>query len=212
MTDVNGAAALQLESASSSNLRAPLFAALVEHLRQDQRWVILDLGPAQSASIRFFNRFRCRLDIADLPADLTTLNGTADKHSLRQQCEAILPPAQNNATDVVLCWSLLNYLERPALTAMMATIAARARPGTLVHALIVYSASHMPVQPNRYHPIVVPAANGDDSIALASTTVTVANRDAPRYTPDDLARCMPRYQVERGMLLNNGMQEFLFRL
>jgi hypothetical protein len=37
-------------------------------------------------------------------------------------------------------------------------------------------------------------------------------RPAPRYTPEDLARCMPRYSVERGRLLRNGMQEFLFRL
>jgi hypothetical protein len=27
-----------------------------------------------------------------------------------------------------------------------------------------------------------------------------------------LARCMPRYSVERGRLLRNGMQEFLFKL
>jgi hypothetical protein len=35
--------------------------------------------------------------------------------------------------------------------------------------------------------------------------------DAPPYSPEDLAMCMPDYVAERGMLLRNGMQEFLFR-
>ena len=39
-----------------------------------------------------------------------------------------------------------------------------------------------------------------------------AVRMAPRYTPEDLAHCLPRYRVERARLLRNGMQEFLFRL
>jgi hypothetical protein len=37
-------------------------------------------------------------------------------------------------------------------------------------------------------------------------------RNAPRYTPEDLSQCMPRYSVERARLLRNGMQEYLFRL
>ena len=49
-----------------------------------------------------------------------------------------------------MCWDLLNYLQRPALKALMARVAARSRPGTLVHALIAYSAPRMPARPDRY--------------------------------------------------------------
>ena len=80
----------------------------------------------------------------------------------------------------------------------------RARPGALVHSLIVYSSSRMPVSPSYYYP--------DEHDCLINMPVTGEEREAPRYTPDDLSRCMPGYRVERGMLLNNGMQEFLFRL
>mgnify|MGYP006175175661 CR=1 FL=1 len=35
---------------------------------------------------------------------------------------------------------------------------------------------------------------------------------AERDWPEDLARAMPRYTVERARLLRNGMQEYLFQL
>ena len=50
------------------------------------------------------------------------------------------------------------------------------------------------------------------SSASCSTAQPGRERPAPRYSPEDLARCMPRYSVERGRLLRNGMQEFLFKL
>jgi len=40
----------------------------------------------------------------------------------------------------------------------------------------------------------------------------VAERIAPRYSPEDLGQWMPAFSVERARLLANGMQEYLFRL
>ena len=104
----------------------------------------------------------------------------------------------------MLCWDLLNYLNRPALSMLMECIAARGRRGTLAHALVVYSARKMPVRPIRFYPV--------DEQHLASSSAPQPERDAPRYTPEDFTLCMPRYTVERARLLRNGMQEFLFRL
>ena len=62
----------------------------------------------------------------------------------------------------------------------------------------------MPERPGSFVPL--------DDQRLVEQGAAGPERPAPRYSPEDLARCMPRYTVERGRLLRNGMQEFLFRL
>ncbi len=46
---------------------------------------------------------------------------------------------------------------------------------------------------------------------LVETTTTDVQRTAPRYSPDELGRCLRAFRVESAVLLKNGMQEFLFR-
>jgi len=69
---------------------------------------------------------------------------------------------------------------------------------------VYYSAKRMPERPSTFVPI--------DDQHLAQIIAPGGERLAPRYSPEDLSRCMPRYSVERGRLLRNGMQEFLFKL
>lgn len=183
---------------------APLFRALVERLATDERCVVLDLGAARTQTVALFGRYRCRLDIADLADGLQRLDAETDAETLHVAIEAMLPTANGEALDAVLCWDLLNYLDRRTLTALMSRIAARTKPGTLVHMLIVYAATHMPQQPGR----IVPQAD----LSLVDNAVGQHARKAPRYTPADLTDCLRGFSMERAMLLGNGMQEILFRV
>jgi hypothetical protein len=185
-------------------LNAPLFHALMQRLEGGGRWIVLDLGAARADTIRAFGRFRCRLDIVDFAEGIDGLNYEADPRRLRQKIDALLLPQGREATDVVLCWDLINYLTPAALTAVMETIGARCKRGAFAHGLVYYSSPRMPERPGCF----VPA----DDHRLVNTAAPGGDRSAPRYSPEDLARCMPRYTVERGRLLRNGMQEFLFRL
>lgn len=191
-------------STSAAALNAPLFQSLVERLREGGRCVVLDLGAARTETIGLFGQFRCRMDIVELADGVDELNACETPKQLRERAEALLPERRRESTDVVLCWDLLNYLNRPALSMLMECIAARGRRGTLAHALVVYSARRMPVKPGCFVPI--------DEQHLTNLAPPQTERDAPRYTPEDFALCMPRYTVERARLLRNGMQEFLFRL
>lgn len=190
-------------SADAGGVNAPLFRRLLESQSAERRAVVLDLGPARMETVALFSQFRCRLEFADLGDGLDQLNGEADPLLLRQKAESLLPRRRQEAADIVLCWDLLNYLQRPALKTLMACVAARSRPGTMVHALIVYSAPRMPARPDRY------AALPDGRLLIQRTTG--AECAAPRYTPEDLRHCLPDHAVESAMLLKNGMQEFLLR-
>ncbi len=193
----------RVKATQSEKFNAPLFRSLIETLATRERWVVLDLGAARTQTIELFGRYGCRLDIANVADKLTTLNAIADPEHLQEAAEALLPAGSAEATDVVLCWDLLNYLERPALRAVMSCITARARPGTLVHALIVYSQSHMPVEPGNYIP--------DENNNLLDIATHSDERPAPRYSPEELSHSLPEFWIDRAMLLSNGMQEFLFR-
>ena len=190
--------------AGAEALNAPLFASLIERLQSTgERCVVLDLGAARTETIALFGQFRARLDIVDLAQNLDQLD-EEDSELLRPRAERLLPPRQSEAADVVLCWDLLNYLKRPALSAVMAAAAERAKPGALAHALIVYSSKKMSVKPGCFVPL--------DEQRLINVAPPQAERDAPRYSPEDLVNCMHGYTVERARLLRNGMQEFLFRV
>lgn len=193
-----------LPDRSAEALNAPLFQYVIERMHDGERWVVLDLGQARNETVSVLNQFRCRLDVADLADGLDVLNAETDPQRLRDLVETLLPARRDEPTDVVFCWDLVNYLSRPALTAVMEGIAARGRPGTLAHCLVVYSAQKMPQRPGIFVPV--------DEQRLMNMGVPYGERPAPRYSPQDLAQTMPQYTVERGRLLRNGMQEFLFRL
>ncbi len=85
-------------------LRAPLFAALISRMRTAGRAVVLDLGPAQGATIALLNEFPCRLDIADLAASLDAIGAVDDLQQMETLIESLLPRRRPEATDAVLCW------------------------------------------------------------------------------------------------------------
>jgi hypothetical protein len=189
-------------------LNAPLFRLLVEQLDAAGRRSILDLGAASTPMLSLLGRSRCRVEIADLACNdgIDRMNTEAPVDALVAMAESLLPEHRrdDDALDLVFCWDLPNYLKPGALSALMSAIAARARPGALAHALIVYSERSMPDRPGRFVP------TGDSR--LVNRGGAAAEIAAPRYSPDELSRIMGRFAIDRAMLLANGMQEFLFRL
>jgi S-adenosylmethionine:diacylglycerol 3-amino-3-carboxypropyl transferase len=193
--------------ASPAALHAPLFQDLVLGLEETDRHVVLDLGTASTEMLALLGRSRTRAEIVDLAhfGSIERLNTTEPGPDLTAVANTLLPSARpDDGVDLVFCWDLLNYLNLHALSALMEAIARRARPGALAHALIFYAERDMSASPGRY----VPTADAE-LVSLGAPSTTIA---APRYSPEDLARSMGGFQIDRARLLGNGMQEFLFRL
>ena len=190
-------------------LKAPLFRLLVEQLDGAGRRHILDLGAASTPMLSLLGRSRCRVEIADLASDDGIARMNVEETSgeeLAAMAESLLPAhhGDDDALDLVFCWDLPNYLKPKPLSALMNAIAARARRGALIHALIVYSERTMPERPGRFVPT--------DDVMLVNRGAAAKEIPASRYSPDDLRRIMGGFSIDRAMLLANGMQEFLFRL
>ena len=154
MIDWAGGSTARSRADVPHTLNAPLFKSLVEPLETAGRRVVMDLGSATNQTIALFSQFPCRLDIADLSDSLAELNGQQeDEQALKGAVDDLLPGRHVEPVDIILCWDILNYLSRPVLTAVMANIAARARPGARAHALIYYSNTHMPERPGMFLPM-----------------------------------------------------------
>lgn len=172
-------------------VRLPLLQRLFDACNGQVRTCLADLGPVQPGIVERLVDTRSRLDVLDVPA--------------RRAAGESWPGAAAAAepAGVVLCWDLLNYLDVDELRALSAAIACIARADARVHALIQYSATTMPSQPCRMR------IDRELGMRPEPTPDTVA---PPRYSPKALEKAMPQLQVESTMLLNNGMQEFLFAL
>lgn len=190
-----------------ASFKAPLLDRILTGADPDRRQVILDLGPPADALIGRLGTTRpCRIEIADLPSGgaLATLNGLADLEDNDDAAtiRSLLPAGNDEPLDLIFCWDLPNYLTRKALQSLIAVVALRAAPGCRLHMLIAYSKREMPATPARY----LPAAEG----MLTQICRSAAVRPAPRYSPEDLGIAVGGFRYERGVLLANGMQEFVY--
>lgn len=174
----------------SKPLRVPLLLERLDALSDGRRTHWLDLGRAQSALIE---RLACgpnRLVVAGLEAPDAEC-GIAGP----------LPGVPPGGFDAMLCWDWPNYLSLEALARFGATLAQVAHPGSALHALIHYRNDRMPETPQAFR---LTADGRLDGGAGAS-----GQRDAPRYSPKALEKSMSDWRVERTLLLNDGMQEFV---
>ena len=202
-----GRATVRAPMISPSALKAPLFKLLIDNLDESSRHVALDLGAVSTQMLSLLGGFRCCVEIADLVRNggLEQLNADQERHERLAAAESLLPEHRvGDPVDLVYCWDLLNYLKPDAISALMATIGTRARPGGRAHALIVYFERTMPDRPGRWMP-------AEDGVLVNQAVPSPAMIEAPRYSPEFLGRIMGGVAIEHARLLANGMQEFVFR-
>jgi hypothetical protein len=190
-----------------SAFKAPLLDRLLSPPEDpERRNVVLDLGAVSQAMLDRLSSSRpCRIEIADLYnfGGLPEVEQIASSEEQNPELIAqLLPPASEEPLDLILFWDLPNYLSLPALTLFIDFLSRRAAPGCRVHMLVAYSKREMSEMPARY----VPAVDGNLIQSLVSDELT----QAPRYSPEDIGTALGNFRYERGVLLANGMQEFVY--
>jgi hypothetical protein len=183
-------------------LAAPLFAQVIGDLDVEKRLTVLDLGNVRAGTVALFSEFRCRLDIANLPDALPLPRDLEDPEVRHRALASVFTVHESEALDLILCWNLLNYLERDDISYLISLLAPRFKPSTRVHALMEYASPLMPATPGAWVP--------DENARLHASQVDEEQVDSPRYKPKELERLMPQVKPERTVLLGNGLQEFLF--
>lgn len=185
------------------HINSPLFTALSEHLRSAGRCTLLDLGPALGANVDFFGALHCKLQIADCGTALLELNARTDipANDYEIELEQLLPLDGIDPCDGVLVWDLLNYLDKPLFGALMRHLSPVVSGDTWLHGYI-NSRREMTALPQQYRL---------DQEGRVMVTAVTGTRSCPSYPQQTLRTLMPDFSVARATLLQNGMQEYLFK-
>jgi hypothetical protein len=164
--------------------------------------VLLDLGPVVGSNVSFFGeQLGCKIFVEDIFADL-------DRHFRDDRLDALPAfmkkrfPQSDGTVDGILCWDLIDYLDRPAARELAHELTRVLRPdGPLLGFF-----GTAPPSDQKYTKFVIvdetnlkyryyPATRGRQAILL--------NRD--------IIKLFPGLHVSDSFLLQNNLREVLFR-
>jgi len=174
----------------------------VSSLTRHEPPVLLDLGPVVGENVSFFGeRLGCKIFVEDIFADL-------DRHVRAGNLDAF--PAflagrftqASNGVHGVLCWDLLDHLDRPSAQAL-ATVLTRvlAADGAL---LAFFSTA--PTREARYTKFIIV-----DDLNMRHRAYPAARTRQANMPNRDILRLFPGLHVSDSFLLQNNQREILFR-
>jgi hypothetical protein len=164
--------------------------------------VLLDLGPVVGSNVSFFGeQLGCKIFVEDIFADLDRHLRTGKLDNLPEFLSRRFPQADAEV-DGILCWDIVDYLDRAAAQQLAAQLTRVLRPegallgffGTAQPREMVYTKYIIADEVNLRHR-AYPAARGRQAILL--------NRD--------IIRLFSGLRVSDSFLLQTNLREILFR-
>ncbi len=178
--------------------------ALLEPVRGDRSYSVLDLGPPLEANVRFWSQFPCWLYVNDFYRSFREWKAApvpAKKESEEAAFSALLQFGDETVFDLILAWDLFNYFDLKELEALVRRLSRWCRRGTRFFALI----SSQPSIP--LFPTVFRILNREQ---LSHEIPSPKTRPCPRHQPRDILRLMARFKVASSFLAPQGIQEYVF--
>jgi hypothetical protein len=164
--------------------------------------VILDLGPVVGSNVSFLGEhLGCKIFVEDIFADL-------DRHVTEGRLDALPAflktrfPQADSTIDGVLCWDILDYLDRPAAQAVANQLARLLRPEG---ALLGFFSTTM-LRDLRYTKYIIV-----DELNLRYRPYASVRSRQPVLPNRDIIRLFTTLRVSDSFLLQNNLREILFR-
>jgi hypothetical protein len=164
---------------------------------------LLDLGPVVGSNVSFFGeQLGCKIFVEDIFADL-------DRH-IREGKIDRLPdflkgrfPQESGSVDGVLCWDLIDYLDKPSALALATELTRVLRPeGAL---LGFFGATPERVEPRYTKYIIV------DEVTLKHRSYLAARGRQMTLLNRDIIKLFGGLRVSDSFLLKTNIREILFR-
>jgi hypothetical protein len=181
---------------------AKLIPSLFDHIDEDRRITVLDVGPAGPDTVNFFSQYRCKLHFIDLFAELPFIFDPEVGPSLQQQFGEALQFPAGTQFDICLFWDLFNYLDRDAAVALQTALRPYLHGGSLAHGFSV----HNPRTPRNDQ---VYGLRQRDELSLKPRPSRL-----PGYAPHNqkkLQEMLSDFSFERSVLLSDGRLELFLR-
>lgn len=164
--------------------------------------VVLDLGPVVGSNVSFLGeQLGCRLRVEDLFSDIDRLTKEQKLETLPDFLEQRFSYAPESL-DAVLCWDVLDYLDKPAATVLAAKVVEWVKPGGVVLCFFNMVANPVPVY-TRY------VIAGTEHLHYRTSPAAHPRRTV--YQNRDIDRLFAGLYVSESFLLQHKVREVLLR-
>jgi hypothetical protein len=164
--------------------------------------VLLDLGPVVGSNVSFFGeQLGCKIFVEDIFADL-------DRHVRDSKLDALPElltkrfPQESNSVDGILCWDLIDYLDKKAAQELATQLTRLVRPDG---AILGFFGGTRPPESRYTKFIIVDEAN------LKYRSYPAARGPQTALLNRDIIRLFQGLRVSESFLMKNNVREILFR-
>jgi hypothetical protein len=164
--------------------------------------VLLDLGPVVGSNVSFFGeQLGCKIFVEDIFADL-------DRHVRDGKLDALPAflksrfPQQEATVDGILCWDLIDYMDKASAQALADQLTRVLRPEG---ALLGFFGTAQP-RDTRYTKYIIA-----DEVNLKHRTYPASRGRQAILLNRDIIRLFSGLRVSDSFLLQNNLREILFR-
>ena len=164
--------------------------------------VLLDLGPVVGSNVSFFGeQLGCKIFVEDIFADLDRFIRDGKIEALPEFLKKRFPQA-DGAVDGVLCWDVIDYLDRPSAQALADQLTRVLRSEG---ALLGFFGTAQPRDARYTKYIIV------DEVNLKHRPYAAARGRQTILLNRDIIRLFTGLRVSDSFLLQNNLREILFR-
>ena len=164
--------------------------------------VLLDLGPVVGSNVSFFGeQLGCKIFVEDIFADLDRHIREGKVEDLPAFLEKRFPQA-DGTVDGILCWDLIDYLDRQSAQTVATQLTRLLRPDG---ALLGFFGTAQPPD-SRYTKFLVV-----DEVNLKYRSYRAARGRQTVLANRDIIRLFGGLRVSDSFLLKNNLREILFR-
>jgi len=186
-------------------LNSPLLFGVLQSLDAEALVCVLDLAPVNGQLLEYFSAYHCKLILPGYRDALLALRPPEDESQppLASVLASELPLPQSAPLDLILLWDLPNYLDKDVLTALITYLLPHVDDHTVLH-MYLHTRQRMPSQPGDYR------LSPEQAVMVELSALGTAT--SPKYYQELLHKIVAPFRIARGMLLGNGLQEYILRM
>jgi hypothetical protein len=196
------AAELSVTNVAESAYPPKALQKFLASLQGSENPLLLDLGPVVGSNVTFFGeQLGCRIRVEDIAADIDrhVKAGTLDQlpeFFTRRFTQA------PGSVDGILCWDMLDFLDRPAAQALATALSTLLKPEGCLLGFFSTSATHASVY-TKY--VVV------DESTLKYRTYPASRARQRSLLNGDIIKLFKELRVTDSFLMKSQVREMLFR-
>jgi hypothetical protein len=198
----SGAAADAAVSAHEPTYPTKALAKFLKLLKSRENPALIDLGPVVGANVTFFGeQLGCRIRVEDVAADIER-HVRDDKVNELPKFFATRFTQAPDSVDGILCWDVLDFLDRPAGMALARSLTNILRPDGALLGFFSTAEGRTQV----YTKYIV-----NDDTSLRYRTYPAARARQQSLLNRDIIRMFEGLRVAESFLMKNNVREILFR-